>query len=605
MIERFMQRFHAVQKIYSPKHALYYFLRTFTLVGLLLGNMINFMATVTATWRYLKYLWQKSFRSRTKKVVKKDAAGKKIVVQQARSASPVWGKTDHNYLSDEQMREYVNRIGELAVRSRLIHGDQLKEALARQAQDKSKRLGDILVEMNLIDEVGFAMLYSTQLSMPSQEIDPFRIDHRVLRLIPEELAQNHQIVPLAIDDAENLIVASASPLSSEDYEILERKTGHKIKSVITYQSDVDFSRRRAYGMAFGAEASHVPQIGFTLLTRGVINEDQLSEAMHEQSLNYRPLGEILVNNGYITSSDLRALLSEQQQKRRQLGEVLLSEGRISNVQLNEALLRQKKESRPLGEILLEMKAVTETDLDDYFRHHIGLGFKLVRPVDIDLELLQEFPRAFCLIHRAIPLDRVDGGLRIAVSSVARKAMAEMLENRFGMKVEMILSSEDSILKAISTCCPLINEAIAGSRLLGNRLVAAGVINGGQLKAALEIQKASGLRLGEVLINNSYCTEEALLEIYADDLYLPFVRLSRDNIDPDAGRMYPYSEAREHGIAPLNYYNNILTCALPFNFNFEDLRLLETRFPMMKVNYVMATRDDIDETIRLLYFKQVA
>ena len=327
--------------------------------------------------------------------------------------------------------------------------------------------------------------------------------------------------------------------------------------------------------------------------------------MLEQSTNYRPLGEILVNRGYITSSDLNALLNEQQQKRRQLGEVLLSEGRINRSQLNEALFRQKKEVRPLGEILLDMGAVDEKDLDDYFRHHLGLGFKIVKPADIDIELLQEFPRAFCLIHRAILLDRADGELRIAVSSVARKAMAEMLEHRFGMKVELVLSTEDGILKTINTCSPLINESIASSRLLGNRLLDAGVIDSKKLKAALEIQKSSGLRLGEVLVSNNYCSEEELLEVYADDLYLPFVRLSRDNVDPEAGRMYPYSEAREHGIAPLNYYNNVLTCALPFNFNFEDLRRLEARFPMMKINYVMATRDDIDETIRLLYFRQVA
>ncbi len=299
------------------------------------------------------------------------------------------------------------------------------------------------------------------------------------------------------------------------------------------------------------------------------------------------------------------MLSEQQQKRRQLGDVLLSEGRITRSQLNEALFRQKKEMRPLGEILLSMKAVTEKDLDDYFRHHIGLGFMIVRPADIDLELLLEFPRAFCLIHRAIPLDRADGVLKVAVSSVARKAMAEMLEHRFGMQVELILSSEDSILNAINTCCPIVSDAASGSQLLGNRLVSAGVIDSKQLRAALEIQQSSGLRLGEILISNSYCTEEALLEVYAEDLYLPFVRLSRDNVDPEAGRLYPYSEAREHGIAPLNYYNNILTCALPFDFNYEDLRRLEARFPMMKVNYVMATREDIDETIRFLYFRQVA
>ncbi len=600
MIERFLQRFNAVQKIYGPRHAIYYLMRTFMLVGLLLGNLINFMATIAATRRYLTYIFKSAFATKKKTTVtKKDAVtGLEVEHEEDEEERPVWGKTDHQYLSDEQMREYVNPIGQLALRARLIEEKQLQEALTRQSES-GKKLGDVLCEMGYLDEVGFSLLYAQQLAMPAQEIDPFRIDRKVLKMIPEDLAEKHQVVPLAIDETGSLILAASNPISTQEKLLLEHKTGRHVKVVITYQSDIDFSRRRAYGLAVGQEASHVPRIGYILLTKGILSEDQLSEALHEQAESRRPIGEILLNRGFINESQLEHVLREQKHKRRQIGEAFIERGLINESQLKQALYKQKTNGKPIGELLLCMGLIKESDLDSYFRETYGVGFHMVTPEEIDLGFLQQFPRAFCAIHRALPISAKNGHIKIAVSNMARGAMAEMLEHRFGKPVDLFLAPDDNVSVAMKVCFDNINGAIARHHLLGNRLLEAGHINEKALQDALDIQKNNGQRLGEILVDGGFVKESNLLEVYADDLFLPHIKIM-DRPDKDLAGVFPLDEATSRLMVPLHLYENTLTCALSYTFKLEDVCDFERRFPMMKINYVMASKEDINEAIRRLY-----
>ncbi|MCX5884769.1 MAG: type II secretion system protein GspE, partial [Proteobacteria bacterium] len=60
------------------------------------------------------------------------------------------------------------------------------------------------------------------------------------------------------------------------------------------------------------------------------------------------------------------------------------------------------------------------------------------------------------------------------------------------------------------------------KLLGEMLIASGVITPDQLKSALESQKKSGLRLGKELIRLGYLTEEVIIETLGDQAGIPYV-----------------------------------------------------------------------------------
>jgi adsorption protein B len=556
MVERYLQRLNAVNKIYGLKHSFYFVLRTVFLVGLVLGNYINFMATLSATKRYVVYLYNRRFgklpepRKSAADTTDSDSDFADLDLEEEdegeNRAQPAWGKTDHSYLSQDQMREYVNRIGDLAVRSRLISRDVLSDALVRQQEDfkvtgQKRKIGDVLQEMGYLDEMGFSMLYAQQLSVPNREIDPFEIDPNVLRLIPEDTAIRFKMVPLALDKDGNLIVAVSDPLHIDDQRLLETQLGRRLKTVITYDEDIDFSRRRAYGLIAQQQASQFPRLGVKLLELKRLSPADLSNALYEQKISHKPL----------------------------------------------------------GEVLLQMGLVDIEFLDGYFRETLGMGFAHVDCSRAPTDLVEQFPRAFCRIYRLIPTQREAEVVHIAVANPAARHLVARMEMRLGCRVEMYLAPEKEILDSISDCFNRINDETSRLLLIGNRLLVAGIVTEEALAEALRQQKAKNLRLGEILVTYGYCSEIDFLNTYAKELYLPVLDLSDVN-DPELTTLFPKSEALARHIVPVERQGNTAVFALSYDFDIEDIRSIEERFPSMDIRFCLAEKQRIRETISRLY-----
>ncbi len=79
--------------------------------------------------------------------------------------------------------------------------------------------------------------------------------------------------------------------------------------------------------------------------------------------------------------------------------------------------------------------------------------------------------------------------------------------------------------------------------IGNLLVQEKLISQEQLAIALEQQKRSGRKLGRVLIENGFTTEEAISETLAKQLKIPYLNLKYYNINPQVARQLPEMQAR--------------------------------------------------------------
>ena len=79
--------------------------------------------------------------------------------------------------------------------------------------------------------------------------------------------------------------------------------------------------------------------------------------------------------------------------------------------------------------------------------------------------------------------------------------------------------------------------------LGEVLVSKGLITDIQLSKALEMQKASGRKLGRALTDLGAVSEEQIAEVVADQLGVRFVDLNRHELDPDLVRRLPEVQAR--------------------------------------------------------------
>ena len=79
--------------------------------------------------------------------------------------------------------------------------------------------------------------------------------------------------------------------------------------------------------------------------------------------------------------------------------------------------------------------------------------------------------------------------------------------------------------------------------LGNLLVQEKLISQEQLGIALEQQKRSGRKLGRVLIENGFATEEDISETWAKQLKIPYLNLKHYNVNLQVARLLPEMQAR--------------------------------------------------------------
>ena len=94
-------------------------------------------------------------------------------------------------------------------------------------------------------------------------------------------------------------------------------------------------------------------------------------------------------------------------------------------------------------------------------------------------------------------------------------------------------------------------------MLGERLLASGVVNSTQLQAALEQQRASRDLLGEVLLTLNFVTEHDLSKALAQEAGVPFLAIEGQRPDRSAIALVPESFARRHLVAPLGLRDAVL------------------------------------------------
>lgn len=134
--------------------------------------------------------------------------------------------------------------------------------------------------------------------------------------------------------------------------------------------------------------------------------------------------------------------------------------------------------------------------------------------------------------------------------------------------------------------------------IGNLLVQERVISQEQLDLALEQQKRSGRKLGRVLIENGYATEEAISEGLAKQLKIPYLNLKYYNINLSVALALPEMQARRFRALLLEDKGDsyLVAMADPTDlFAFDEIaRLLKRDIELVLVNegQVLETLDRV-------------
>ena len=125
--------------------------------------------------------------------------------------------------------------------------------------------------------------------------------------------------------------------------------------------------------------------------------------------------------------------------------------------------------------------------------------------------------------------------------------------------------------------------------LGRAIRDFGLISQTQLEEALIMQKRSGKRLGDVLLDLGYVSEEEYLNVLEQHLGIPRVRLSQIQLN-GLTRSLPLSLIQTHQVLPLEKKRNQLILAMVDPFNVLALEELSLAFNCKVVPVLISQRD---------------
>lgn len=100
-----------------------------------------------------------------------------------------------------------------------------------------------------------------------------------------------------------------------------------------------------------------------------------------------------------------------------------------------------------------------------------------------------------------------------------------------------------------------------SARLGEVLLKAGHITAAQLEEALEHQRGTSLRLGQMLVRLGWLRETTMRQALCAQLHVNFVDLDAIAIDPELARLIPESFARRYSVIPLLRVDDVVVVAM--------------------------------------------
>jgi type IV pilus assembly protein PilB len=137
----------------------------------------------------------------------------------------------------------------------------------------------------------------------------------------------------------------------------------------------------------------------------------------------------------------------------------------------------------------------------------------------------------------------------------------------------------------------------------NILLKDGQIDKDQLDKALLIQKDKGVPLRKVLVDEGMISEDTLLSLLSEELYMPTLNLSKYKFSPEIIGLVPERMARLYNLIPISRFGSTITVAMsdPLNiFALDDLRTLTG----CSIDTVLSSVDEISRSIEAQYSLEV-
>jgi type IV pilus assembly protein PilB len=130
----------------------------------------------------------------------------------------------------------MSRLGELLVANNLITREHLTRSLEEQKESAGQlRLGTVLIKNGYISEQDLTSFLSKQYGVPSINLAELEVDAAVIKIIPAEVAQKYQIIPVNRAGS-TLIVAMSDPSNIFAIDDIKFMTGYNVEVVVASEA---------------------------------------------------------------------------------------------------------------------------------------------------------------------------------------------------------------------------------------------------------------------------------------------------------------------------------------------------------------------------------
>ncbi|MGZ8267737.1 MAG: GspE/PulE family protein [Burkholderiales bacterium] len=183
-------------------------------------------------------------------------------------------------VSPEQLRQQLRRggaastlkLGARLLELGLVTQDQLNAALQMKSADSKRHLGEILLDLGVVSRTHLQQVLCEKLGIPLIDLGEFQIDEAVLRLLPQHLVRESQVLPVCRLDGK-LVVAVADPLDSQPLDRVRFYVQAPILPVMAAREQIAQEIANRYGAAAHRDtASAEPDISVVALVNKILTE---------------------------------------------------------------------------------------------------------------------------------------------------------------------------------------------------------------------------------------------------------------------------------------------------------------------------------------------
>lgn len=128
------------------------------------------------------------------------------------------------------------KLGDLLVEANLIDEVQMKIALEEQKRLGTK-FGSTLIALHFVDENVLTAFLSKQLDMPCVSLHNIEITAKVLARMPREMALRLEVLPIKLE-GNRLFVAMSDPMDMDAVDEIEKVTGLSVVPMVAPQSSI-------------------------------------------------------------------------------------------------------------------------------------------------------------------------------------------------------------------------------------------------------------------------------------------------------------------------------------------------------------------------------